>query len=307
MNLELWRLFYEVAVTKSFSATSKKLHISQPAITKQIKNLENQLNCKLFIRTQKGVTLTQEGECIFGSIKIGLNAFELAEKKISEVNNIITGTIRLGVSTTMTKTFLMPYIKQFHKLHPNIVFEISTDPTSTLKEELKKGKIDFIVAKFPPKITDDLKYTKIGPMQDIFVVSKDCKELINKELKIEEVLKYPTLLQKRPSSSREYIEKFCEENHYNLHSIMEIASSNLLIEFAKIGYGIGVVTKEYVRNELKRKELYELNVTPEIPKRNFGIISLKNNYLSKGCTEFLNILLKIESDDKNDYDRGPKE
>ena len=201
----------------------------------------------------------------------------------------------------------MPYIKQFHKLHPNIVFEISTDPTSTLKEELKKGKIDFIVAKFPPKITDDLKYTKIGPMQDIFVVSKDYKELINKELKIEEVLKYPTLLQKRPSSSREYIEKFCEENHYNLHSIMEIASSNLLIEFAKIGYGIGVVTKEYVRNELKRKELYELNVTPEIPKRNFGIISLKNNYLSKGCTEFLNILLKIESDDKNDYDRGPKE
>lgn len=292
MNLELWRLFYEVAVTKSFSASSRKLHISQPAITKQIKNLESQLNCKLFIRTQKGVTLTQEGEQIFGDIKKGLNAFELAEKKISDVNNIITGTIRLGVSTTMTKTYLMPYIKRFHKMYPNIVFEISTDPTSILKEELKKGKIDFIVAKFPTKINDDLEYTKIGPMQDVFVVSKDYKDLIDKNVTIEEILKYPILLQKRPSSSREYIENFCEENHYKLHSIMEIASSNLLIEFAKIGYGVGVVTKEYVLKELKRKELFEVKVNPAIPKRNFGIISLKKNYLSKGSTEFLNMLLQ---------------
>ncbi len=292
MDLELWRLFYEVATTKSFTQSSKKLHISQPAITKQIQNLENQLNCKLFIRTQKGVTLTKEAESIFGDIKKGLNAFELAEKKISDVNSMITGTIRLGVSTTMTKTYLMPYIKRFHKKHPNIVFEISTDPTSILKEELKKGKIDFIVAKFPPKINDDLEYTKIGPMQDIFVVSKDYKKLLDKKLCFEDILKYPILLQKRPSSSRDYIEKFCEENHYKLHSIMEIASSNLLIEFAKIGYGIGVVTREYVTKELERKELFEINITPSIPKRNFGIISLKKNYLSKGSAEFLNTLLQ---------------
>lgn len=292
MDLELWRLFYEVATTRSFTQSSKKLHISQPAITKQIQNLENQLNCKLFIRTQKGVTLTKEAESIFGDIKKGLNAFELAEKKISDVNSMITGTIRLGVSTTMTKTYLMPYIKRFHKKHPNIVFEISTDPTSILKEELKKGKIDFIVAKFPPKINDDLEYTKIGPMQDIFVVSKDYKKLLDKKLCFEDILKYPILLQKRPSSSRDYIEKFCEENHYKLHSIMEIASSNLLIEFAKIGYGIGVVTREYVTKELERKELFEINITPSIPKRNFGIISLKKNYLSKGSAEFLNTLLQ---------------
>lgn len=292
MDLELWRLFYEVATTKSFTQSSKKLHISQPAITKQIQNLENQLNCKLFIRTQKGVTLTKEAESIFGDIKKGLNAFELAEKKISDVNSMITGTIRLGVSTTMTKTYLMPYIKRFHKKHPNIVFEISTDPTSILKEELKKGKIDFIVAKFPPKINDDLEYTKIGPMQDIFVVSKDYKKLLDEKLCFEDILKYPILLQKRPSSSRDYIEKFCEENHYKLHSIMEIASSNLLIEFAKIGYGIGVVTREYVTKELERKELFEINITPSIPKRNFGIISLKKNYLSKGSAEFLNTLLQ---------------
>jgi len=287
MNLELWNLFYEVAITNSISKASKKLHVSQPALTKQIKKLEDYLNCKLFIRTQKGVILTKEGETIFGDIKKGLNAFELAEKKLIDDNNLITGTIRLGVSTTMAKTFLMPYIKAFHKLHPKIVFEISTDPTNVLKEELKKGKIDFVIAKFPPKITDDFQYIKIGNMQDIFIVSKDYKELIDQDLTIEQVLKYPILLQKKPSSSREYIEKFCEENHYKLNRIMEIASSNLLIEFAKISYGIGVVSKEYVKKELLRKELYELKVFPRIPTRNYGVITLKNNYLSKCCYEFL--------------------
>lgn len=292
MNLDLWHLFYEVAIAKNISKASEKLHISQPAITKQIQNLENYLNCKLFVRSQKGMTLTSDGEMIFQDIKKGLNAFSLAEKKINDINSMIFGTIRLGVSTTLTKTYLMPFIRNFHKEHPQIIFEISTDPTSILKKELKQGKLDFIVAKFPPEVKDDFEYNAIGNMQDILIVNKDYKELVGKKLKLENLLNHPILLQKMPSSSREYIESFCNEHHFKMNRIMEIASSNLLIEFTKIGYGIGVVTKQYVEKELREKELFELNVTPKIPKRQFGIISLKNNYLSKGATEFLKLLMK---------------
>ncbi len=292
MNLDLWHLFYEVAIAKNISKASEKLHISQPAITKQIQNLENYLNCKLFVRSQKGMTLTSDGEMIFQDIKNGLNAFSLAEKKINDINSMIFGTIKLGVSTTLTKTYLMPFIRNFHKEHPQIIFEISTDPTSILKKELKQGKLDFIVAKFPPEVKDDFEYNAIGNMQDILIVNKDYKELVGKKLKLENLLNHPILLQKMPSSSREYIESFCNEHHFKMNRIMEIASSNLLIEFTKIGYGIGVVTKQYVEKELREKELFELNVTPKIPKRQFGIISLKNNYLSKGATEFLKLLMK---------------
>lgn len=287
MNLDLWKLFYEVATAKNISKASEKLHISQPAITKQIQNLEEYLNCKLFIRSQKGVTLTLEGEMILQDIKNGLNAFELAEKKISDQNNILTGVIRIGITTTLAKTYLMPYIREFHKQHPKITFEISTDPTRLLKEELKKGKLDFIIAKFPLKNNDDFLYTKIGEMQDIFTVNNTYKNLMHRKIKLSELSNYPILLQKQPSSSRDYMEKFCNENKVKLNSIMEIASSNLLIEFAKIGYGIGVVTKEYVKKELASQELFELDVFPKIPKREFGIISLKNNYLSKASLEFL--------------------
>lgn len=290
VNLDVWKLFYEVVSTGNISKTSKKLHISQPAITKQIKNLEEYLNCKLFIRSQKGVSLTSEGELILKDIKNGLNAFELAEKKLNANNNLLMGTIRIGISTTLTKTYLMPYIRDFHKKYPDIIFEISTDPTSFLKEQMKKGKIDFIIAKFPIKQIDDFQYTKIGETRDIFIVSDAYKELVNQKVSLQSLVNYPILLQKKPSSSREFIENYCKENEVTLKSVLEIASSNLLIEFTKIGYGIGVVTKEYVKKELQNKEIYELKVFPEIPKREFGIISLKNNYLSKGSMEFLNEL-----------------
>lgn len=291
MNLEVWKLFYEVASSGNISKASKKLHISQPAITKQIKNLEEYLNCKLFIRSQKGVSLTGEGELILNDIKNGLNAFELAEKRLNDHNSMLIGTIRIGVSTTLTKTYLMPYIRDFHAKYPQIIFEISTDPTSLLKEQMKKGKIDFIIAKFPVKKTDGFQYNKIGKMQDIFIVSEVYKKLVNKKLTLQNLVDYPILLQKKPSSSREFIESFCEKNKTTLKSVLEIASSNLLIEFTKIGYGIGVVTKEYVKKELQNKEIFELNVIPKIPKREYGIISLKNHYLSKGSAEFLKELL----------------
>ncbi len=290
MNLNLWLLFYEVARKKSVTKASKDLHISQPAITKQIKKLEEICDCKLFIRTKKGVILTKPAQQIYKDVEQALNIFSTVNKKIREGNDLLVGTIRIGISTTLAKNYLMPYIKKYHQIYPKVVFEISTDPTSKLKEELKKGNLDFIINKFPLVITDDFNYQKLGTLEDIFVVNKEYKNLLKEPLAIKELSNYPILMQKQPSSSRDFIEKFCKENKVVLHSIMEIASSNLLIEFAKIGYGIGVVTKEYVTKELATEELYELNINQKIPKRDFGIISLKQNYLSKCCTIFLEIL-----------------
>ncbi len=290
MNLDLWKIFYEVATAKNISHASEKLHISQPALTKQIKNLEEYLNCKLFIRSQKGVLLTQEGRVIYEDIENALQLFQMAEKKIRADNELLSGTIRIGISTTLTKTYLIPYIRKFHTKYQNIIFEISTDPTSTLKASLKKGKIDFIIAKFPHSIKDEFQYKKLGQMQDTFIANHEYKDLAIKTLSLNELANFPILLQKQPSSSRDCFEAYCKENRIKLKTVMEIASSNLLIDFAKIGYGIGLVTKEYVKKELEQNELFEINITPKIPLRDFGIIHLDNDYLSKASIEFLKLL-----------------
>lgn len=290
MNLELWKLFYEVANAKNISYASEKLHISQPALTKQIQKLEEYLNCKLFIRTQKGVLLTEEGRVVYEDIENALQLFQIAEKKIRADNELLSGKIRIGISTTLTKTFLIPYIRKFHTKYPNIIFEISTDPTSTLKTLLKKGKIDFIIAKFPSNIKDEFHYKKLGEMQDTFIANQEYKDLASKTLTLKDLTNFPILLQKQPSSSRDCFENYCRENQTKLKTVMEIASSNLLIDFAKIGYGIGLVTKEYVKKELEQHELFEINITPKISRRDFGIIHFNYQYLNKASIEFLKML-----------------
>ena len=115
MNLNLWLLFYEVARKKSVTKASKDLHISQPAITKQIKKLEEICDCKLFIRTKKGVILTKPAQQIYKDVEQALNIFSTVNKKIREGNDLLVGTIRIGISTTLAKNYLMPYIKKYHQ------------------------------------------------------------------------------------------------------------------------------------------------------------------------------------------------
>lgn len=290
VDLELYKIFYEVAKTGNITQASYNLNISQPAVTKHIKNLEFQLGCSLFIRNRKGVLLNDNGKKLYLYVKQALSLITDGERVIKRMNDLEKGKLKIGISTTLTKKFLLKYIKTFHKLYPNIIIEISTDPTSELKEKLRDGKIDFILAKMPGYQEHDLEYEEFGKLEDVFVVNKDYPDLINNEVKIKELIEYPILLQKQPSSSREFIEDYFKENNVVVKSIMDIASSNLLIDFVKIGYGVGVVTKQYVQEELKNKELFEINVTPRLKVRNFGIIKLKDNILSKSAEVMINLI-----------------
>lgn len=290
VDLELYKIFYEVAKTGNITQASYNLNISQPAVTKHIKNLEFQLGCSLFIRNRKGVLLNDNGKKLYLYVKQALSLITDGERVIKRMNDLEKGKLKIGISTTLTKKFLLKYIKTFHKLYPNIIIEISTDPTSELKEKLRDGKIDFILAKMPGYQEHDLQYEEFGKLEDVFVVNKDYPDLINNEVTIKELIEYPILLQKQPSSSREFIEDYFKENNVVVKSIMDIASSNLLIDFVKIGYGVGVVTKQYVQEELKNKELFEINVTPRLKVRNFGIIKLKDNILSKSAEVMINLI-----------------
>ncbi len=292
VNLELYRIFYEVAKVSNITIASQNLNISQPAVTKHIKDLENGLGTSLFIRSRKGVILTSAGEKLFLYVKQALDLISYAEKELDDMQNMYKGTLRIGVGTTLTKKYLLKYIKEYHRLYPNITIEISTDPTDELKEKMKLGRIDFIIAKMPPYKDADYQYTTLGVLEDIFIGNESYKELGNRKVSLEQLSEYPILLQKKPSSSREYIDTICHDRNVELKSIMDIASSNLLIDFVKIGYGIGFVTKQYVLKELENNELVEIKLDPPIPPREFGIIELKDNFLSFSAEAMLDLIRK---------------
>ena len=161
-----------------------------------------------------------------------------------------------------------------------------TDPTKVLITKLKNGVIDLIVSKFPSNLDKELNYYELGKTQYIFIASKDYFN-INEELKPSDLEKYPIILQEYPSNSRISVEKYFDENGICIEPKMSIASSNLLIDFIDMGYGIGYVTELYVKDELKKRNLFKLDITPQPESISFGIISLKNNVMTNHCKKFV--------------------
>lgn len=294
INLELYRIFYVVAECKNITKASEMLNISQPAVTKHIKNLEEQLGSPLFIRTKKGVVLNEYGEKIFLKVKNALTLLDESEKQISEYKSMNKGTIRVGISTSLTRKYLLKYIEKFHKIYPNIVININTDPTKELIKQLKNGLLDLIICKFPNYEDLDLDYIKLGQTKYIFVANSDYKELLNRKVNINEIVDYPILLQKSPSNSRTSADKYFKSNNIKVEPKMNIGSSNLLIDFASIGYGIGYVTKLYVEDELKNKKLFEIDIEPKTEDIDYGLVILKNNIMPSYCNKFIEYLKSNE-------------
>ena len=292
MNLELYRIFYAVAEEKNITKASQKLNISQPAVTKQIKNLEDLLGEKLFIRTKKGVVLNVYGEKIYLKVKQALNLLDDCEKEINHYKDINYGTVNIGISTSLVRKYLLKHIEKFHEKYPNIILNIHTDRTSDLIKKLKNGNVDLIVSKFPNDKDLELNYYKLGTTRYFFAAGKKFSYLSNKKIDKEELTNIPILLLNNNTNSRISADKYFKDNNIKANPIMSVASSNLLIDFIKIGYGIGYVTELYVLDELKKKELFEIKVSPNPGNIDYGIMTLKKNVMSSCCDKFVEFLKK---------------
>lgn len=291
IDFELYRIFYEVASVKNITKASEKLLISQPAISKSIKNLETQLGGQLFVRTKKGVTLTEEGKIFYDYIKQAIEYINNAESKFTNLIKLECGTIRIGINTTLAKEFLIHYIKIFHELHPKINIQIITGLTTSLITQLKAGLIDIVVLNLPFDTDKDIKLIPCKKIQDVFIVSKKYKGLCNKVMELKELNNYPLILQDEKSNTRKFLDDFCKKNNLCLKPEMTLASYSLVTEFTKIGLGVGYATKEYVQHEIKNKKLYVLNVKPKIPKREIGIAYSQKNIPSFVTKELIKVII----------------
>lgn len=276
ISYETYRIFYYVATCGSISAAAKKLLISQPAVTFQIQSLETQLGLTLFIRTKKGVTLTDEGKVFYEYIKKGIESFTNGENALTNMKNLDYGIIRIGASTTVSKHILMPYLEKFHEEYPNIDIRIVNTLTEDLLKELRNGNLDMLVLNLPTKEAKDLNIIKIKEVHDTFVGNKKYFEKTKGKLTIENLNKYPLLFQKSPSNTRTFLDNYLKKNKQEITPKMEIVSYNLIMDFVASGFGIGYATKEFIQKELEENKLYEIPITPPIPERHIGIVTLNN-------------------------------
>jgi len=291
INFELYKVFYEVANEKSISKGAEKLMISQPAVTQSIKTLEGELGGQLFIRTPKGVILTTEGEILYNYIKDGMSYFVNGANKFSSLKNLDSGVINIGATTIISEKFLMPYLKEFSNKYPNIVINVVNDLTDNLIKKLRNGDLDIVIMSTNNNTyIKDLKLKEIAFLNDIFVGSEKYK---NKKIdSLEQLLKEELLLQKYPSVSRTNFNNYLKENNLSCTPKMEVVSHSLLTSFTENGFGIGLLTKEYITDKLNNT-LFEIKTNFKIPKRKLVYATKSNSIPSFTTVKFIELLKKI--------------
>ena len=292
INFEYYKVFYYVAKNKNITKTANDLMISQPAISKTIKILEEQIGCSLFTRNKNGVFLTEEGKVLFNEIKNAIEIIDNAEFKINEMINLECGILNIGISNTLTQNYLLPYIKEFNQKYPKVKIKIHTEPTYKLINKARNGIVDFIILNLPYDVPLDFSKNILKEIHDCFVASNNFSELKNKVVTLEELNNYPLVLLAEGSNGRYFLDNICTNLNIKLTPKFELASYSLVTEFIKSGIGIGLVTKEFIENELNNGSLFEIKLNPPIINRNIGMIHLNNKKLSRCAELFLELLNK---------------
>jgi len=290
INFELYKIFFYCAQNKNFSIAAKKLFITQSAVSQSIKGLEKQLGVTLFYRKSRSVQLTSEGELLFSYAAQAFNFLKTAEVKLQEIEGLRAGEIRIGVSDSICKYFIMPYIKQFGQMYPKVAIKVINRTTPRLLEVLKSGLVDIVISTLP---VNQEMFTSVPfiTVNDIFVASQRFAVLQNKKIELKDLMEYPLVLLQSDSSTRKSIDAFFSSYGLACSPEIELESLDLLVEFAKIGTGIAYVLKESALDLIKKGDLFEIKLKENLPLREVGIVKMKNVVLSKAVNTFIDILL----------------
>ena len=272
ISLDLYKVFYYVAKNENITRASNELMISQPAISRSIKSLEEQLGMTLFIRKRDGVLLSEAGQLIYEKIKNSMELIESAENDLKSLSNLDKGVINIGASKTIIHEFLMPYIKKFHIEFPNVSIRIFTDKTTDLLDKAKLGLIDVIFANMPFKIPDNFDEIKLMDLHDCFVANNSFEYLKNKTININELSNLPLLVLNKGAINRIRLDDFCVKNNITIKPEMEFGSNSLIKEFTKAGFGIGMLTKEHVKEEIENGILFEVKTNININPKHLSLL-----------------------------------
>ena len=276
--LSSYKVFYEVAKAGNISKASKALMISQPAISKSISKLEEELGVRLFSRNSRGVMLTSEGEILFEHVADAFGFIERGEDEIRKLREFNIGHLRIGGSTTLCKYLLIPYLKEYLKLYPHMKISITNQESLSTIKEIEEKKLD-VGAVVLTNVKNSIRFLKIMDVEDIFVCTPEyLKNLRLIEGNDADILSSANImLLNSDNISRKHIDEYFRVQGIVPRRMLEISTMDLLIEFAKIGLGVAAVIKEFVLSELKEGSLIQIPIGVPVPGRQAGFAYLESN------------------------------
>ena len=285
VKLELYKVFKEVAEAGNITAAAQALFLSQSAVSQSIKQLETDLQTRLFARNSRGVSLTPEGKMLYEYVRSAISLLETGEAKLSQTHELQLGHLTIGASDTVASQFLLPYLDSFHRQYPAIRIQIVSGRSHKILSLLQSGKVDIAFASTPQE-TASLETHPCFSTHQVFIAAADYPCDFDHEYTLEEIAAFPLILLDRKASSRLYLEKFFLQNGLHLDPEIELGSRSLLVDLAGIGFGVAGVTKEFVQKDLERGDLKELKTTFTIPPRSVDLCVLRDVPLTAAAQRF---------------------
>lgn len=300
-NLEYYKVFYYVAKTGSLTHAARMLSVSQPAVSQSVKQLEAQLGTKLFVRASKGMRLTAEGDLLYAHIKKGYEEMEIGEQKLIRMRNLELGEIHIGASDMTLQFYLLPILEQFHEKYPSIKVTVTNAPTPETLQNLKNGQIDLGVVSTPLSTNTSLQYLTVRSIEDTFVCGRRFTAYKNKTLDFSELEKLPIICLEGNTSTRSCLDDFLAKNGVFLKPEFELATSDMIVQFALRNLGIGCVVRDFALPYLQSGQLFELRFNKMIPKRDICIVTDGKHPLSAAAENLLAIIKQEEYHDPHSH------
>ena len=289
INYELYKVFYYVASSLSFSEASKKLFISQSAVSQSIKTLEKKLGQTLFIRSTKKVQLTPAGSLLLKHIEPAMNLISRGENQLLDSGTLGLGQLHIGASDTICRYFLVPYLKEFHKKYPNVPIRVTNATSIQCVELLDQRKVDLIVTNFPnAHLNHEYIQKNICSFHDVFVANPNYFDFHGEEVSFEELKQHPLMMLTRQSTTSEFLHNIFIQHQLELVPDIELNSNDLLIDLARIGLGIAFVPDYCV--DQSDNDLVILRTKEKLPSRQM-VVSVNTAFpISTSTEEFLKLL-----------------
>ncbi len=292
MSYDTYNVFYYVSKFKSITLAANYLNVSQPAVTKQIKKLEEKLEYTLFIRTKKGLILTTDGEKLFEEVSKAIEIFNMIENNNNLSKTVTDGVIRIISEYAIIKNILLPILLKFNRMYPNIKIYIECYPISEAIKKLRNGEVDLLVINNDYVEYSDIFFTPFYELHDILVVNSEIQYNYPKKIQLEKINNYP-LICKKDSVFKELLNRMLD--NIKLNPVWELSEYWLVEVYIKMNMGIGIISKEFISKELEEKKLIKIETDVELPKRELCYVIQKNNNLRPELSKLLSLFKKVDN------------
>lgn len=289
ISYDYYRIFYYVAKYGNITQAAKILLNNQPNLTRAIKTLESELGCPLFIRNNRGMKLTPEGERLFGHIRIAFENIEAGEAEIIESRNLEKGTVFVAASEVALHCILLPVLKQYRTLYPGIRLKISNHSTPQAVDAIKNGIADIAVVTTPTLPSAMTEEVTVRKFHEVAVCSAAFSELLGEKVSFAELLSYPMISLGTQTKSFELYSDFFAEEGLHYHPETEAATADQILPMVKADLGIGFIPREFLQGV---EGVFVIETEKPLPEREIRIVKRHEQTLSIAAKELERLILK---------------